>query len=142
MKKLHIDIYSHFFKVSRVHPTIYVILLKALNELIQRQFVKIRGRVQQQSVKVYATKLRDSSEYRFHLNYYTRFMEHLHGHGINDAEITITRHDLYEPAEIDVKLPEHIQLRDYQQAGIDYIAEDGVSKIIPLHPVWVKPLQH
>nr|DAS77464.1 MAG TPA: Cas system-associated protein [Caudoviricetes sp.] len=129
MKKMRIDLYTHFFKVSHVHPSAYYALRRAFQELLQVQFVKIRGKVQKQNKNIFAAKS-DEGEYRFHINYLPRFKEMLRDGLINDDEINYFKHEYPEPAEIDVKVPEKFQMRDYQEEAISYILDEGRSKLI------------
>lgn len=131
MKKMRIDLYTHFFKVSHVHPSAYYALRRAFQELLQVQFVKIRGKVQKQNKNIFAAKS-DEGEYRFHINYLPRFKEMLRDGLINDDEINYFKHDYPEPEEIDVKVPDKFQMRDYQEQAISYILDEGRSKLISL----------
>ena len=131
MKKMRIDLYTHFFKVSHVHPSAYYALRRAFQELLQVQFVKIRGKVQKQNKNIFAAKS-DEGEYRFHINYLPRFKEMLRDGLINDDEINYFKHEYPEPEEIDVKVPEKFQMRDYQEEAISYILDEGRSKLISL----------
>lgn len=129
MKKMRIDLYTHFFKVSHVHPSAYYALRRAFQELLQVQFVKIRGKVQKQNKNIFAAKS-DEGEYRFHINYLSRFKEMLRDGLINDDEINYFKHEYPEPEEIDVKVPEKFQMRDYQEEALSYILDEGHSKLI------------
>lgn len=129
MKKMRIDLYTHFFKVSHIHPSVYYALRRAFQELLQTQFVKIRGKVQKQNKNIFAAKS-DEGEYRFHINYLPRFKEFLRDGLINDDEINYFKHEYPEPAEIDVKVPEKFQMRDYQEEALSYILDEGHSKLI------------
>lgn len=129
MKKMRIDLYTHFFKVSHIHPSVYYALRRAFQELLQVQFVKIRGKVQKQNKNIFAAKS-DVGEYRFHINYLPRFKEMLRDGLINDEEINYFKHDYPEPAEIDVKVSDKMQVRDYQEEALSYILDEGHSKLI------------
>lgn len=129
MKKMRIDLYTHFFKVSHVHPSAYYALRRAFQELLQVQFVKIRGKVQKQNKNIFAARS-DEGEYRFHINYLPRFKEMLRDGLINDNEINYFKHEYPEPEEIDVKVPEKFQMRDYQEEALSYILDEGHSKLV------------
>lgn len=131
MKKMRIDLYTHFFKVSHVHPSAYYALRRAFQELLQVQFVKIRGKVQKQNKNIFAAKS-DEGEYRFHINYLPRFKEMLRDGLINDDEINYFKHEYSEPAEIDVKVSDKMVMRDYQEQALSYILDEGHSKLITL----------
>lgn len=132
MQKAQIDLYSHFFKVSKIHPSLYPVIRKASEELLQVRFVKIRGRFKKESVKVYAAKNPLLGERRFHINYYPRFQELLRSMRVNESELTIVTHPLYEPKDFSAKMPDSVVMRDYQLDVIDYIEQDGCSKLVTL----------
>jgi hypothetical protein len=128
-----IDKFSHFFMVTKIHPSFFPVIKRCLDELIQIQYVKIRGRVQKQATKVFAASNKQRTEFRFHINYFDRFsaiMKDLnHGGGIE-----IYEHELYEPKDTRYPLvtPSHMKVRDYQEDVLNYCREPGVSKLISL----------
>lgn len=135
MIKAKIDIYTHFFKVSQIHPSLFPLIRKALDDLIQVNYVKVYGKVKKQAVKVFAARSGNPStgiEYRFHINYLPRFEDFLTMFNINKAELVYERHDLYLGELIDVAMPSNFSLRDYQIEAKDYILDDGYSKLITL----------
>ena len=128
-----IDKFSHFFMVTKIHPSFFPVIKRCLDELIQIQYVKIRGRVQKQATKVFAASNKTRTEFRFHINYFDRFsaiMKDLnHGGGVE-----IYEHELYEPKDTRYPLvtPSHMKVRDYQEDVLNYCREPGVSKLISL----------
>lgn len=128
-----IDKFSHFFMVTKIHPSFFPVIKRCLDELIQIQYVKIRGRVQKQATKVFAASNKQRTEFRFHINYFDRFcviMKDLnHGGGVE-----IYEHELYEPKDTRHPLvtPSHMKVRDYQEDVLTYCREPGVSKLISL----------
>lgn len=132
MIKLRIDVYSHFFKVSRIHPTLYIMMRKAFDELTHVQYVKVKGRYQKQTDKVFACRVKPLGEYRFHINYLLRFRELLTQAGIYVQEIEEVNHPLYTPIPINVSLPDGVSLYDYQEEVKSFILKDGVSKLVTL----------
>lgn len=135
MLKARIDVYSHFFKVSKIHPDFITnVFPRCVKELLQVSFVKIRGRVVKQNGYIYAARTKDATEYRFHINYLDRMKEILKECRINeDVEIEWVHHPLYEPAEIKLEMPKELVLRDYQEEAVGYIQDDGVSKLVTFH---------
>lgn len=133
MLMARIDLYSHFFMVTQVHPHFKAVIRRACEELIQVNYVKIRGRVQRQATKVFAASNKDKSEFRFHINYYKRFCEIMHACYM-DTNIEVYQHELYEPSKTKqvLKTPEYMKARDYQLDTIDYIRSPGGSKLVTL----------
>lgn len=127
-----IDVYSHFFKVSKMHPSSFVVTHRCLQELIQYQYFKQRGHVQKQGKKVYAARNRDGNEIRFHISYLPRFEEQLFNARLNKDEFEYIYHPLPESGDIHVSMPPTLKLRDYQEDGVNYILNnDTTSKLIP-----------
>lgn len=133
MLMARIDLYSHFFMVTQVHPHFKAVIRRACEELIQVNYVKIRGKVQRQATKVFAASNKDKSEFRFHINYYKRFCEIMHACYM-DTNIEVYQHELYEPSKTKqvLKTPEYMKARDYQLEAIEYIKSPGISKLITL----------
>lgn len=128
-----IDVYSHFFKVSKIQPIFYhSVMTTSFRELLQTNFVKIRGRVQKQNHKIYMARSQDKSEYRYHIHYLERFKQLMKGARINDKEVTWIVHPLYEPADMNAKMP-GVELRDYQIEAHDYVVDTGVSKLVSIY---------
>ena len=133
MLMARIDLYSHFFMVTQVHPHFKAVIRRACEELIQVNYVKIRGKVQRQATKVFAASNKDKSEFRFHINYYKRFCEIMHACYM-DTNIEVYQHELYEPSKTKqvLKTPEFMKARDYQLEAIEYIRSPGRSKLITI----------
>lgn len=134
MLKCKIEIYSHFFKVSKLHVGMYVAMRKAFDELTQVQWQKVRGRYVRNATNIYAAK--DSNGgYRFHINYLPRFKEILKANWINyesPEEVEWVRYDNVEGDDAVLKLRDWVKLRDYQEDCLQYATSDGVSKLITL----------
>lgn len=128
-----IDIYSHFFMVTKIHPHFKDVIRRACEELLQVSYVKIRGRVQKQATKVFAASNKDKSEFRFHINYYRRFCDIMRACYM-DTNIKIYQHELYEPTNTKKELivNSNFSTRDYQQNTLDYLTDEGVSKLVTL----------
>lgn len=134
MIKCQIDVYSHFFKVSRLHPGMYVAMRKAFDELTQIQWQKVKGRYVKKATDIYAARGCDGS-YRFHINYLSRFKEILKANWIdyeNENEVVWVRHELYTGTQVNLKVVDGFEMYDYQKEGHAYVLEDGCSKLITL----------
>lgn len=132
MIKARIDIYSHFFKVTKLHPSLYPIMINIAQELTEVSFVKIRGRRMMDKKKVYAARSADGSERRFHINYLPRFLQYLKVSGVNTAELEFVNHELYEPVDAEIEMDKNFQLRDYQVPRVEYVMDEGESKLITM----------
>lgn len=128
---MQIDLYTHFFKVSKVHPSANYAMRKAFQDLLQVQYVKIRGKFQKQNKNIFAAKSAPG-EYRFHINYLDNFKLILRDMMINDSEIDYIQHYPSEGTEISVAVDSQFTARDYQEEVIQYILDDGYSKLVTL----------
>lgn len=134
MIKCQIEVFSHFFKVSRLHPGMYVAMRKAFDELTKIQWQKVNGRYVKKATDIYAARGCDGS-YRFHINYLSRFKEILRANWIdyeNENEVTWINHPVYEGAEVNLKVRSWVSLYDYQQDCLNYALDTGYSKLITL----------
>lgn len=123
--------YSHFFKVENVSPLFHALIIdRALRELVPIKYVKIRGRKVREKGKPFLARTADRSQYRFHINYWSIFETYLKSAKFNEHLIEVIEEPLYEPVDIDVKMPTEVSLRDYQEKGVEYISDEGVSKLV------------
>lgn len=129
--KAKIDIYSHFFKISKLHPSMYHAVRKALDEMVQISYIKLYGKVKKQAVKVFAARSGQGSEYRFHINYLPRFKDILVMYNIWEHELEWVTHPIYDGKTVKIKM-KPVELRDYQEVAKSYILDEGASKLITL----------
>lgn len=130
--KAKITKYSHFFKIEQIHPSIYPVMRQAIVDLLEVKVIKFRGKYHRENGKVFATRGMDKSEYRFHLNYLPQLLLNLRNMMVTEEELIIEEKPLYTPDKITLNMPEDFVPRDYQQEALDYIDDDGVSKLIQL----------
>jgi superfamily II DNA or RNA helicase len=130
-----IETYSHFFLIR--HPNIMVtqLLEEYCHKLVHHTLVKKPkiGFVMAPT-RVYAARLRDNSEYRFHINQLEDFKKFLRERHVDEKFYEIVAIPLFTPLAIDCKVQDWWQPRDYQVPIIDYVlAEDGNrSKMIQI----------
>nr|DAT18044.1 MAG TPA: Cas system-associated protein [Caudoviricetes sp.] len=128
-----IDYYSHYFKVTRIAPSFRGTLRKCLDDLIQRQWVRLHGRNVRQSTRVFADASLDKSEIRFHINYLSRFKQICMTDRVNVDDNTLFQHEhhpLYTPPKVTgLKMPDNIEMRGYQMDNVKFCLEPGYSKV-------------
>lgn len=133
MSNIHliVTIYSHHFSCKAITPR-----GNNLCDLFGRKFVQWgvkfeRGRYLRQAVKVYATKTADNYEYRFHINVYDQWLEHLKFNQVDiDTQVQITTEPYPESTDIKLKVREHYTPREGQIPVIEYMVADGNNKLV------------
>lgn len=130
-----IETYSHFFLIRYPNIRVTQLIEEYCHKLVHHTLVKKPkiGFVMAPT-KVYAARLRDNSEYRFHINQLEDFRKFLKERHVYDNFYTIAEMPLYEPIYIDCTVQDWWQPRDYQIPIIDYVlTKDGNrSKMIQI----------
>lgn len=134
-KILQITIASHFFKITRISPRAKLVVDSFARRYVQKGLVRLPGgRYVNEGVKVYAAATSDREEYRFHINQYKPFIEHLkHNHITENLfdEITLP---IPQSQDIELNIKPQWVPRDYQIPAIEYLVEnnDNRSKLLGL----------
>lgn len=74
--------------------------------------------------KVYASRLRDSSVFRFHINALDDFKHFLFDHHVNEQDVEWCILPVYEPMPAVFQVREKWVARDYQLPYVEYMASD------------------
>lgn len=133
---MNIEVYSHFFKVR--HPTYKCrqVIWEFVKKWITYHMAVVgRGKRQLVPNKIFAGKLADNSEYRFHIGQYQEFIKFMNDNYISDNLYTVTVMPIPEAAPIDVELLPNWTLIDYQEAIRVFIVDDSLmnrSRLVPL----------
>lgn len=124
-----LTIYSHFFKISHIRPGMISPILQFCSKNAQMGFVKKKGfsKPSYQVIKVYAARVSDSSEFRFHIGQLADFQKHMSFKGTDDSLYQIRKMDAYPPKVINTPLKDGWTLYDYQEEAIDFILQEDPS---------------
>lgn len=131
---MRLDLYTHNFAVTEITafdlPKIYGFLLP----LVQKGLVKTRGRFKQVPLRTFVARFANRSVFRFHINQYFDFMEHMRQQGYQDHEFKVNDHRDTKFTAAKVKfitknLPEPYER---QVPIINYVLEPGISKMVTL----------
>ena len=122
-------IYSHFFKIENPTPRITQLVLSFCAKYISYEFTRAPGqsKVIRTPGKVYATRAKDNSEFRFHIGQLPAFLSMLEYNHISPEMYDTVKIDLYTPKPIKLKMLPKWKLRDYQEEIVDFITEDLVD---------------
>ena len=121
---MRIDIYSHFFKVTKHNSRITALLFKFAFLYTQQNFQQKSGRSERVQGKTFATKTADNSEFRFHIGQLAPFKAMLKNQFIEPSMYEEVEHPLYEPETIPMKMKPNWVLRDRQPEAKAFILAD------------------
>lgn len=121
---LKIDVYSHFFKVTRFTPRILGLLLKFAHKYTHISFVQRQQGPSTPEPKTYAIKTKDDKEFRFHVGQLQHFIEFLGFEHIQPEFYEINRHELYTPKQYPLQLKPKWNLREEQIEAENFILTD------------------
>lgn len=134
MAELLIRLHSHHFVVSKVTPRAMPAVIGFTKQFVQPLRTKPSPYSKKPPPKpaVYAAHCSDTGEYRYHINVFKKFEEHLGYHNLKDSLIEIERPELPAVREVELPIFDKWDLRDYQDEGVEYVLKpDGsVSKLI------------
>lgn len=121
-KLMTVDIYSHFFKVSKFNSRIMNILLIFSTKYTHNSFIVRQAK--DNIPKTYACKTADDKEFRFHIGQYSHFLNFLALNHVDPSLYTVVEHPLYEKTDISVNVKKGWALRDEQQEASDFIIQE------------------
>ena len=114
-------LYSHFFKVTRLTPRIHYILQEFALTFTSKVWIKERGRWISKFDKVYASRTRDRSEYRFHIHSLPAFKALLAKNYIQEELYRVEEEPLPEPKIYHIPTQKHRKLYDYQEPIVNFV---------------------
>ena len=127
-----VNIYSHNIVFSHAQPIVKEALFEYCKTLICYEIVRKRGRNVRKYKAVYAASPVDKSEIRIHKNLMESVFRHLEGRGFLKKNMEIIEHESYEGELVDFKLIDNRPPKDYQVGIIDYLVEEGNTKVLTL----------
>lgn len=124
MKEITIRMRTHHFLVTNITPRSRPCVITFARQLVQYGFSR-GGRYPRPALKVFAASTEDRSEFRFHINHWNLFQEHLRMHRLTDAIVEIVDDviDLYEPLSVELPVKPHWVPRESQPFAIDYLTK-------------------
>ena len=130
-----LDVYSHHVRVSQFRQPVADALVEYCRQLGQIGLKRAgKGRFVRSIVKVFAGATKDREIYHFHANLLESLLTHLGHRGFFQKQLDIHYHDFYEPARADFRYHDERTPLYYQQPIIDYITDEGKTKVVTLDP--------
>lgn len=132
MKYCTIEVYSHTLRITDVQEPIREALGKIARNNIQYTLRKQRGRWIREGTKVFASRLFDGSEYRFHRHQLDEVLTSLEYDGFGPNKVNVVFMPSYDAVDMDVTMDSKFVIRDNQAPIIDYVVSDGSTKVVTL----------
>lgn len=136
-----IIIYSHFFKITNLKPRAIQLVLKFCLRYVLMGFSKTENNKHGNSnklvpLKVFASKVKDYEEFRFHIGQLRDFYHFLDMNFVTTDLYNIREEKLFTPVKIDVKINPGWILKDYQSEAKEFILckdlDDNRSRLVSL----------
>lgn len=127
-----IEVNSHNIVVKKMKPAVIDTMLSFCKNYIQFHLVTEKGKRHKKVRAVYAASPIDNREFRIHKNTEEKLFAHLRKIGYKDTNFNIIRNDPPEAVDIELILKDTREPRPYQITLIDYIINDGNTKIVTL----------
>lgn len=119
---MRIDIYSHFFKVTKFTPRILSLLFKFSSKFTEP--TQQRNGPAAAVPKTFATKTKNNLEFRFHVGQLKDFMQLLQYEFIEPYMYDVIRHGLYRPEKLKLTIRDNWTLKDYQEEAKTFILDE------------------
>lgn len=126
------ELHSHFVLIKNISPAAIPAIEAMVRQQIQFTMEKKRGRFVRTAARVYAARDRTGSEYRFHINQLEHIYNVLGNNGIRRSRIEVITKPSYTPIPADFTMDPNKKPRDNQVAIINYIVNEGATKIVTL----------
>ena len=124
-----IDVYSHHFTLTQVQPRGRVVAESFAKSYMQYGLKKEGRRFVRAPIRVFAVRVREGIEFRFHIRQYEEFMRHLSNLQVLPHSYELTTHVPEPGLKVGLKLLPNWEPRDVQIPVIDYIASPEPSKV-------------
>lgn len=123
---LHITLASHNFKVTKLTPRGNYVVNEFASKYVLKGFTRLpNGRYICESLKVFAAATKDRAEYRFHINQYKDFLDHIKYHHITESLYTVETLPIVPGLDINVTVKPEWKIREDQVPVIEYLKEEN-----------------
>lgn len=132
---IRIDVYSHHIKITNFTRQVQKALLDYCRGLALYGLKRVgRGKFVKDMLRVFVGVTHDRSEFRFHINQLDELLKYLASHGYSGRLINLVRHEVTPPTTVEYDYVDKRNPRDGQGEQIDYVLQDGISKVITARP--------
>ena len=116
--------YSHHFVVKIANEKMNKAVLRFArdNFYYMNVFRNQHGQIINDNSRMFAEAFQDRTAYRFHINTFDKFIEHITNLYITDY--ILIEEPLFEVKKTDIKIKDSFKPREYQLPVIDYITDD------------------
>lgn len=121
-----VDIYSHFFTVTKARGPIPGILFRLAHKYTKFEFVKVAGKNRREAGSVFGLVTSDDFEHRFSIGQLSEFVNALREAYISPDMFEWVVNELYTPDKIDVESRPEYVLRPDQEKAQQFILSDDV----------------
>jgi hypothetical protein len=131
MAELSVLIRSHHFKVTQITPRARPAVDSFARRFVQYGLERVPGgRFVKTAMKVFGAATADRSEYRFHINTYPAFLEHLKSHYLEGNLVEIIEEPPPEPRKVELPIFPQWTDREHQVPFIEYlVAPEPLRKL-------------
>ena len=128
-KHFRIDVYSHFFKITQIHPKAYGLLYRFAGRFVHMGYVERQNFKERVPVKTYACKTNDDTEFRFHIGQLALFLKTLEDGFIYPDFYDIEYHPIYKPSKVAWRVKPDWQPREFQPEAIEFVNQKDASDL-------------
>ena len=132
MALARIEINSHNIVIKKMKPALINVMLDFCKNYIQFHVISERGRRRRQVRAVYAASPIDHREFRVHVNTRDKLFGHLYKLGYKESNFDIIENLPSDGVDVELELKDLREPREEQVPVIDYIIDEGNTKIITL----------
>lgn len=126
MAELTILLSSHNFAVARITPRGRAAVESFAKKFVQFGFQRSQNnKYVHTALKVFAAATQDRSEYRFHINCFKQFQQHLELHYLIGDLVEFIQLPIPTPVEVSLVVQPHWKDFDYQVPVIEYLTKSG-----------------
>jgi len=132
MKKLKIEVYSFYFKITILSPRLSKVITSLTSDLVTFSFRydKWKKRVVSFPDKQYFRTIKKNHTYAFSVNMLSQFMNLLGRYGVTSDDLDISLHKPHKPAKIKFNINKKYKIRDYQERYIDVLVNKDAKKFM------------
>lgn len=133
--EMTLEIGSHFVRVSNFGPKVRPALFEMCDRLAQFGFTRSpSGRFVRTMLRVFVGVTRDRTVFSFHRNLLEELYVVLQRHGYGKGLLNIVELPKNEGDDIELELIDLREPRDYQTELVDYMIDEGVTKVATIDP--------
>lgn len=130
--------YSHFVSITNIQNKVFNYITEFCLNYVIRTMVRVDPRIPPvlKITTIFASRLKNSSEYRLHIGQLEPLLFFLKNKYININHIEFINKELYTPTSIDIKMRDHWILKEEQKEAEEFILKvdnaDNNSKFLSM----------